>query len=167
MPWSTTILKPTPALLLGTLAVGVLDGAFALIRAALNGVPAQRVMQSIAAGLLGRPAYEGGVATALLGVLLHFFIAAIVVLTYFGASRRLPLLTRHPLRCGALYGLLVFGVMNFIVIPLSAVTLGPRTLARMLPGIIIHILGVGLPAALVAESVPTPAPSTRRRSIAA
>jgi hypothetical protein len=164
MPSPTTTLKPVPALLLGTLAVGVLDGSFALIRAALNGVRAQRVMQSIAAGLLGRPAYEGGVPTALLGVLLHFFIAAMVVLTYFGVSRRLPLLTRHPLRWGALYGLLVFAVMNFIVIPLSAVTLGPRTLARMLPGMVIHILGVGLPAALVAQSVPPQASSTLERS---
>lgn len=157
---STATLRPVQAVLLGALTVGVLDGAFAIIRSALRGVPAQRVMQSIAAGLLGRPAYQGGLSTALLGVLLHFFIASMVVLTYFAVSRRIGLLTRHPWICGPLYGLVVFGIMNFIVIPLSAITPGPRSIVRMIPGILIHLFGVGLPAALVARAVPIPARAT-------
>jgi hypothetical protein len=167
MPAPPATLRALPALLLGTLSVGVLDGAFAIVRAAFNGVPPQRVMQSIAAGLLGRAAFQGGTATALLGAGLHFIIAGMVVLTYFLASRRLPILTRHPLLCGAIYGLLVFAVMNFIVIPLSALTIGPRSLVRMLPGMTIHILGVGFPAALVAGLVPArrPPPGAADRAV--
>jgi hypothetical protein len=142
------------ALLLGTLAVGVLDGGFAIIRAASKGVPAERVLQSIAAGLLGRPAYEGGTSTALVGAGLHFFIAGMVVLTYFLASRRLTVLTARPILAGAVYGVGVFVVMNFVVIPLSAISVGPRPLAQMIPGILIHVFGVGLPAALAARAVP-------------
>lgn len=145
---------PVRAVLLGTLAVGVLDGAFAIIRAAWKGVSAERVLQSIAAGLLGRSAYEGGTATALAGAGLHFFIAGTVVLTYFLASRRLGVLTDRPYLAGAVYGTGVFVVMNFVVIPLSALSVGPRSLGQMIPGILIHIFGVGLPAALAARAVP-------------
>jgi hypothetical protein len=149
-----TPLRPATALLLGTIAVGVLDIAFAITRAGLRGVPPGRVLQSIAAGLLGRAAYDGGAATVLLGTLLHFSIAATVVATYYFASRRLAALVRHPFLLGGAYGIGVFAVMNFIVIPLSAITAGPRSLGQMLPGIAIHILGVGIPAAVVARAVP-------------
>ncbi len=67
--------------------------------------------------------------------------------TYFLASRRLPSLTRHPLLLGPLYGVLVWVVMNYVVIPLSAVSMPPLTVARLLNGLGIHALGVGLPSA--------------------
>jgi len=38
-------------------------------------VPAQRILQSVAAGLLGDASFEGGAATAALGLALHFLIA--------------------------------------------------------------------------------------------
>ena len=146
--------RPLQAVALGTLAVGILDITFAIVRAGMNGVPAARVMQSIAAGLLGKASYQGGAATVLLGTLLHFFIAGMVVLVYFLASRRVRALAEQPVLYGALYGLVVFAVMNFVVIPLSALAPGPRTLARMVPGILVHLLGVGLPAAFAARAVP-------------
>ena len=46
--------------------------------------------QSIASGLLGKAAYEGGSATAPLGLALHFFIAFVMALVYVLAARRLP-----------------------------------------------------------------------------
>jgi hypothetical protein len=55
-------------------------------------------------------------ATALLGVLLHFFIAFAVVATYHLAVRRLSGLALRPWIYGPIYGLLVYAVMNFIVI---------------------------------------------------
>lgn len=147
-------LKPVTAILYGAVAVGVLDGVFAVIRAGLKGTPPTRVFQSIAAALLGAPAYEGGIATALLGVGLHFVIATGVVLAYFLASRRLQILTAQPLLLGGLYGIAVFVAMNFVVIPLSAISMGKRSLLLMIPGILIHIFGVGIPAALAARAVP-------------
>jgi hypothetical protein len=41
------------------------------------------------AGLLGRGAFHGGIATYFLGVLLHFFIAFSAAAVYYAASRRL------------------------------------------------------------------------------
>jgi hypothetical protein len=77
---------PARALLVGALTVGVLDGLDALVFFGLRGLSPARLFQGIASGLLGRSAFEGGMATALLGVLLHLFIAFAVVTTYGGGG---------------------------------------------------------------------------------
>jgi hypothetical protein len=86
-----------------------------------------------------------------------------VVLTYYASSGRLPVLTRHPLIFGPLYGLFVYGVMNFVVLPLSAAVTGPKSLPVVINGLLIHALGVGLPSAVfarVARRTPKPLPLT-------
>jgi hypothetical protein len=88
----------------------------------------------------------------LLGILLHFFIAFAVVATYHVAARRLPGLALRPWIYGPLYGLLVYAVMNLIVIPLSAIGAGPRSTSGLVNGLLIHALGVGLPAAVSARA---------------
>jgi hypothetical protein len=143
---------PARALLLGGLTVGVLDGLDALVFFGLRGVSPTRLFQGIGSGLLGRSAFEGGMATALLGVLLHFCIAFAVVTTYHVAARRIPDLARRPWIHGPLYGLLVYAVMNFIVIPLSAIGARSPSTAVLLNGLLIHALGVGPPAALSAQA---------------
>jgi hypothetical protein len=144
---------PARALLFGALTVGVLDGLDALIFFGIRGVPPARVFQGIASGLLGPQAFAGGIGAALLGVLLHFFIAFGVVAAYHLAARRVPELARRPWAYGPLYGLVVHGVMLYVVIPLSALAAGgPRSTAAVINGILIHALGVGLPAALSAAA---------------
>lgn len=115
-----------------------------------------RILQAIAAGLMGREAaVAGGLRTAALGLVLHFFIAFMVVLTYYLASRRIRALAQHPVLCGVLYGLVVYAVMNYVVVPLSAAP--PRTLVPpttvLINGLLIHALGVGLPAALSVSAI--------------
>jgi len=61
-------------------------------------------LQSIASGLLGPQAYEGGVATAILGVVLHFVIAIGAAAVFYLLSRKLPFLTQKPILWGPLYG---------------------------------------------------------------
>jgi hypothetical protein len=142
----------------GILAVGVLDILDALIFFGLRGVPPIRILQGVASGLLGREAYAGGVGTAALGLTLHFLIASGVVTTYLVASRRLPALAARPLVYGPLYGVAVYGVMYWMVIPLSAIGGGgPPVSVVMLNGILIHIFGVGIPAALAARAASSPA----------
>ena len=147
-------LTPKQAVLFGTVTVGVLDILDAFIFFGLRGIPPIGILQSIASGLLGRASYAGGAPTAVLGLFLHFFIAFVVVLVYYLASRRLPVLTRHPVVCGVVYGLLVYAVMNLIVVPLSAAAVGawPPPLPGLLNGLLIHALGVGLPSALFARA---------------
>ena len=149
-PWKTA--TPGRALVMGAVAVALLDGAFAAARAAGNGRSPLMPFRAISAGLLGDEAFRGGTPTALIGIALHVLIATCVVATYLYASRRLHVLARRPIICGALYGLAVYAVMYHIVIPLSALTPGRRSLSEMIPALLIHIGGVGIPAALAARA---------------
>jgi hypothetical protein len=154
-------LGPVKAIVYGALVVGALDLLDALVFFGLRGAAPIRICQSIAAGLLGRAAFQGGAATAALGVALHFFIATCVVVTFYLASQRLPVLVRHSVIAGLLYGLAVYGVMNYIVIPLSALGgRGPFVLPVFINGLLIHAFGVGLPAALFVRAAHPP--RTRR-----
>ncbi len=143
-------LTPAAALACGALAVGMLDLLDAIVFFGMRGATPIRIFQSIASGLLGRAAFQGGIATAILGVAIHFFIAAAIVATFYFAGRRLPWLVHHPVSAGMLYGACVYGVMTYVVVPLSAAGHGPFVLVVFLNGLLIHIFGVGIPAAFFA-----------------
>jgi hypothetical protein len=103
--------------------------------------------QAIAAGLVGRSAaFQGGIPTWILGMLLHFFIAFTAAAIYCLTSRKLKFLADHWLVCGLFYGIAVFLFMNLIVLPLSALHLtGPYQLRGLIQGILGHMMMVGLP----------------------
>lgn len=105
---------------LGGIAVGTLDLAFAWAFWQPHGVGLARILQSISAGVLGNASFNGGLATVALGAGLHYFIACIFVVAYFLASLRVAALRRRPVACGLAYGVLLYLVMNFVVLPLSA-----------------------------------------------
>ncbi len=101
---------------------------------------------AIAAGLLGRVAFQGGAGTYVLGVLLHFFIACSAAAVYYAASRRLTIMTEHPLVCGLFFGGAVEEVMRLVVLPLSALhARGPYSLHDLILGLAVHMVVVGLP----------------------
>jgi hypothetical protein len=127
----------------GGLAVGVLDTCLAV---GLYKVTPFVVYQSVAGGLLGRATYQGGWATAALGMFLHFFIATTAAAVYTVASLKLPTLLRQPMPWGIAFGAAVYFFMNFVVLPLSAARGG-----RFAWGAFIgHLFLVGLPIALLA-----------------
>lgn len=105
----------------------------------LYGVSPTRVMQGVAAGLLGKRAFAGGASTAVLGGLLHYLIMGVMVGTYYAASRRMAGLSERPWLYGVLYGCSLYLVMSLIVVPLSA---APKT--PLLPGWIVSSLLVHL-----------------------
>lgn len=145
------------AILYGGLLAGALDLGAAIVLAYVRGSTALRLNQSIASGLLGRAAYEHGLATASLGVLLHFLMMFVICAIFYLASSRLPVLARRPVLSGVLYGAGVYLVMNFVVLPLSAfpheIAYTPQTVA-IGGGVIIAC--VGLPIALVARRYRVP-----------
>lgn len=85
----------------------------------LRHVSPVRLLQYIASGALGEAAFDGGIGTALVGAGFHYFIAIVMVLVYYLASRRYRALVQHPLRYGLPYGLLLWVVMTHVVVPLS------------------------------------------------
>lgn len=132
----------------GALA-GALDIAAACGIYALRGVSPVRILQSIASGLLGRAAFDGGAGTAVLGLILHFSIATTAAAVYYAASRKLRSLVRRPLLFGALYGVAVYAFMNHVVVPLSAVSPRPFVLHMAVLMVAVHVLCVGLPIAFI------------------
>ena len=148
------LLTPRRALAYGALAVGVLDITDAFVFSFVRrGTSPIAVLQGIAGGLLGRDTASGGLTTAALGLLFHFTIATCVVSVYHVASRRLPVLAERPLLLGPAYGVAVFWAMYYIVLPLSALNASPPyPLPTLVNGLLIHMLGVGLPAALSARA---------------
>lgn len=150
----------TRALVWGGLGVGFLDGAAACIQVWLgNGTPPDRLFQGVASALLGKAAFDGGAATALLGVLMHFTVAFTATAIACVVYRRLPALRRvHVLLLGALIGATVFCVMNFSMLPLLSVVRGfylqtpPRWPGSMgWTQFAIHLVCVGQPIAAAAR----------------
>lgn len=144
--------RPLPTILYGGLAVGILDGLFALIFYGwILGVATMRIFQSITAGLIGRSSYQGGTRTSLLGVLLHFIVATLIAAVYWLASLKLRVLINYPIVSGLIYGLIAYLGMNYVVIPLSAIGYRPTPMRVFLPAFIAHAVLVGLPIALIAR----------------
>ena len=77
------------AIVLGGLIAGFCDLTYAMTYYAMRGVPAIRIPQSIASGVLGSDSFKGGWETAVLGVVLHFFTAFCAAALYYAASRKL------------------------------------------------------------------------------
>jgi uncharacterized membrane protein YagU involved in acid resistance len=148
---STTAQIPFLAIFWGGMACGVLDITQACVAWGIqNHLPPVRIFQSVASGLLGPKAFQGGAQTAALGLFLHFLIAFIWALIYYVASRQIGFLTVKPVIAGLLYGEFVWVMMNCVVVPLSAIhRWPPRTdPASIITGPILHTVLVGLPIAL-------------------
>lgn len=129
-------------ILIGGLIAGSLDLTSAFLTFGW-GVP-----RAIAAGLLGRQAFQGGVGTWILGVLLHYFIAYSAAAVYCLASWKLEFLKPHFLVCGMFYGISVFLVMNLLVLPLSGLhAAGPYQLRALVQGLLVHMFLIGVPIA--------------------
>jgi hypothetical protein len=130
--------------LLAIAAGGVIAGALDLTQACI--LFGWHIPLLITGGLLGPQAAHGGIATYILGVLLHFFIAFSAAGVYYAASRRLAFLKEHQLVCGLYFGATVEVVMGYVVLPLSALhARGPYELHDVLQGLLVHMVVVGLP----------------------
>ena len=145
--------KALAAILCGGAIAGALDLTYATVFYALRGVRPIRVSQSIASGLLGEKAYDGGLRTAILGVLLHFVIAMGAAAVFYLLSRKVAFLIAKPVVWGALYGAAIYFFMHFVVLPLAA---NPRfrTTTLSVPTVsdfLIHVMLIGPSIALAAR----------------
>jgi len=143
--WMMTRASRLHPVLWGGLLSGLFDFCYATGLWALKGVSPVQVWQSVASGLLGQDAFAHGWATGSLGIALHFFITCVMAAVFWFASRRLPWMRQHPWRAGIAYGIGLYVVMTFIVLPLSAlpVTQHVYTVAKVTLNLLVHIV-VGL-----------------------
>jgi hypothetical protein len=132
------------------LTCGVMDISAAFITWWPRGIPPERVLQSVASGWVGRAALSGGAQMAAVGLATHFFIAFTWATIFYIASRKIAFLTQRAAIAGAMYGVLVYGVMYWVVRPLSNVPKGGAfSWFNTIVAIVTHIVCVGLPIALV------------------
>lgn len=139
-----------PRIVAAGLAGGAVDLAYASLLALVAGKSLAGPWRGVASGWIG-PAARDGAAPVLLGLVTHFGIAACMAATYVLVARRIPVVVRHPLATGAVYGLLLYVAMYLVVLPLRWPGVFPKwDGAKSLLDIAAH-LGVGLAIAWAAN----------------
>lgn len=111
------------ALLLGGLVAATLDIWAASL---ISGKDVGFILQFIASGLIGKSAFAGGFGTMILGAALQELMGLMIAAVFVLASLRLPWLRRRWVTAGLAYGAVIFAVMNYVVVPLSAIGQVPR-----------------------------------------
>jgi uncharacterized membrane protein YagU involved in acid resistance len=127
-------MKAVTAILIGGLIAGALDILYAFAvygpLAPSLGLPSSstpiEILQSVYGGWIGRDASQaGGTMTAILGACTHFGIAIVMAAAYAAFFARPG--ASNPILWGFIYGLILFVVMNYVVVPLSAAADGHFT----------------------------------------
>ncbi|MGH9770967.1 MAG: hypothetical protein ACRD4Q_04615 [Candidatus Acidiferrales bacterium] len=109
--------SPLKAVLYGGFVAGTIDiGAAALI----NWLSPVVILHAIASGVLGKASFNGGTTSALLGLGLQWGMSLVIAAIYVIAARWILWLTRLWILGGLAYGVVIFFVMNYVVVPLSA-----------------------------------------------
>jgi hypothetical protein len=148
----TATAKPRPltAILVGGLIAGVIDIGSAMVT--FHGTFPQ-VMASIASGWVGKDvAKAGGANIIAIGLASHLGIACLCAAIYVFFARHVPQLLRHPVIGGLVFGLCVYGIMNALVVPLSARHgTPPMRLDLVIEGVAEHMILFGLPIAFAAQ----------------
>jgi len=142
------------AALVTGIAAAAIEMIFVLpIQASLGNSPGI-VFQSIASGTMGKAAYIGGTPAILLGIFYHTLISVVAAGAYLAAATRLPFLYSRPLIGGLLCAIIAYIVMNWIVVPMSAVGYKPTTNPTMIAlSFAIHVIGFGWPIAYIARTM--------------
>ena len=146
------MLKP---IAIATAVAGTLDILFAMILTVLFGREIGNMLRYVGSGPFP-PATGMGASGAILGLLVHFSLMAIMAAAYVLAARRIPALVDKPIQWGVLYGLATYVVMNWLVVPMRFGTPLPPSPLSMATQLFAHIVLVGIPIALVAAKMARP-----------
>ena len=153
--------EPLSRLLRAGLLTGISDGLFSsALSVFAYGSTVTRLWQGVASTVLGIEAFNGGLATASLGLFMHFCVAfgwSSVFLALVTRSARLRdvLMSRNGvLTVAAVYGPFVWLVMSLVVIPLATAR-PPAINARWWVQLIGHFPFVGLPIVASISRAPT------------
>ncbi len=133
-----------------TAIAGTLDIASAMVQTAIRGGTIPGMLRSVAAGPLPA-AKQWGLGGAAAGLAVHFALMAIMATVFILAADRIPALKRQPLIWGALYGIGLWLVMYFVVLPVRFGAPLPHEPVAIALQLFFHIVLVGIPIALIAR----------------
>jgi hypothetical protein len=140
------MLKP---IVIATLIAGTLDILSAFVFAGMAGMTVIGVLRFVASGPFG-DAPTATMGWAAVGLLVHFAIMACMVTAYMMVAPRFPMLLQHPILAGFAYGILLWLIMYWIVMPTRFGIPYPHTLRGIAEALFSHCVLVGIPIALVA-----------------
>src|SRR5256885_1526781 len=124
-----TIARMTRTILFATAVSGTLDILFAMILTLLFGRQVDNMLRFVASGPFPS-APDWGTAGAVLGLIVHSTLMAMMATIFVLAARRFPDMLGSPLKWGVIYGLISYVAMNWVVVPLRfAAPLPPKPLS--------------------------------------
>jgi hypothetical protein len=125
-----------------------------LVAMTLNHLDAVTIGKAVARGWYGKAAMQGGLDVALIGVVSHYTILLAAAAIFVFASLRFPVLRRQAWIVGPLFGAAIYGVMHYVILPLSAVhaVANPKGV-KFIWEFAGHMFLVGLPIALWARAI--------------
>lgn len=136
-------------ILVGGWVAGTIDiGAAALI----NHISPIIILRFIAAGVLGLQSLKLGLPASALGLVLQWAMSILIAALCILATRPVAGMRRHWLPLGLAYGIVTFFVMNYVVVPLSAIGHGPRFTAEKFAANLVAMLVFGLIIAFFTRS---------------
>lgn len=143
--------KVVVAILAAGLTAATFDYLFAM---GLNHLDWITIGHAIARGWYGNAAMQGGLDVALVGVASHYAILLAASAIFVLASLRFPILRRMAWIAGPIFGACIYGVMHYLILPLSAVhaVANPKGI-KFLWEFCGHMFGIGLPIALWAQAI--------------
>ena len=140
------MLKP---IAIATAVSGTLDILFAMILTVAFGREIPNMLRFVASGPFPS-AVNLGTGGAILGLIVHFALMAIMATCLMLLMRWKPERLDIPLLTGVAYGVITYFIMNWAVVPLRFHTpLPPKTLSIVTQAFA-HIVLVGIPMAYVA-----------------
>jgi len=140
------MLKP---IAIATAISGTLDILFAMILTVAFGRQIPNMLRYVASGPFPS-ATEMGTGGAVLGLVVHFALMAIMATALMLLVQWRPVLLDTPLRTGLAFGILTYFAMNWLVVPLRFhMPLPPKALS-VVTQLFAHIVLVGIPMAYIA-----------------
>ena len=141
------MLKPIAT---ATAICGTLDILFAMILTLALGRQVPNMLRSVASGPFP-DATQWGAGGAILGLVVHFALMAVMATALVLLVRWKPERLETPLATGIAFGVITYFAMNWVVVPVRFGTpLPPKTLSMVTQGFA-HIVLVGIPMAYVAK----------------
>ena len=133
------------------LVAGTLDITENIVFNAFRRITPWRIFQYIASGLLGKRSFQMGWTSVGLGVAIHYAIALAWTAIFYFAATKFVALRRRPILSGLVYGVIVYLVMNFVVLPMTAVPPRPTavTLVNRVNAVLALMFCIGLTVALL------------------
>jgi hypothetical protein len=109
------------------LLAGIIGGTIDIGSAALiSGFNPVVIMHAIASGLIGKDSFTGGAGTAVLGYFLQIAMGTLIAAIYMGATSALPGMRKRWIPTGIIAGVIIYFVMTYLVVPLSAAPFRPE-----------------------------------------